>query len=190
MNFTYADYTTVENMICNYYQNIKVIETNKKQLEKLRERLEKVSDDYNKVDFVLSSDLKAVQYDGVSVSGGSLPASSMDRQIESIFTKIEQEKESLKKQLLLTNMLIRKLEGENDLIEQLLGLLDNESKELIQLKYQNELSYKQITFRTNISESNISKKLKRIKRDLIKWLKYQQEKNNGNESAQNGNKTA
>lgn len=169
-----------------------MIETNKRQAEKLRERLEKIKNDYSEANsnFLLDTDLKAVKYDRINVSGGSLPASSMDRQIDIIFSRIEEEKESINKQLLLINILIRKMEGENDLIEQLLGLLNEESKELIQLKFQSRLSYKQIAYKTSISEGNISKKLKKVKRDLIKWLKYQQEKNNGNESAQSGNKTA
>lgn len=192
MNFTYFDYAKLEKMLYDYYDNIKVIETNKRQSEKLRERLEKIKNDYSEANsnFLMDTDLKAVKYDRINVSGGSLPASSMDRQIDIIFSRIEEEKESINKQLLLINILIRKMEGENDLIEQLLGLLNEESKELIQLKFQSRLSYKQIAYKTSISEGNISKKLKKVKRDLIKWLKYQQEKNNGNESAQSGNKTA
>lgn len=178
-------------MLYDYYSNIKVIETNKRQSEKLRERLEKIKNDYSEANsnFLLDTDLKAVKYDRISVSGGSLPASSMDRQVDIIFSRIEEEKESINKQLLLINILIRKLEGENDLIEQLLGLLNEESKELIQLKFQSRLSYKQIAYKTSISEGNISKKLKKVKRDLIKWLKYQQEKNNGNKTAQNVRKS-
>lgn len=179
-------------MLYDYYNNIKVIKANEEKTKKLRERLEKIKKDYSEANsnFLLDTDLKAIKYDRINVSGGSLPASNMDRQVDIIFSAIEEEKKSINKQLLLINILIRKLEGENDLIEQLLGLLDDESKELIQLKFQNGLSYKQIAYKTSISEGNISKKLKKVKRDLIKWLKYQQEKNNGNETAQNGNESA
>lgn len=184
-NVDCSDDIKIEKLLHNYYANIKMIEANKQQLKKLGERLERLADDYNRAssNFVLNTDLKGVDYDKIKVLGGNIPQSSMDRQIDIIFSTIEKEKESITDQLLLINILIRKLESENDFTEQILELLDNESKELIQLKFGSKLSYKQISYRTSISEGNISKKLKKAKRALIKWLKYQQEKSSGNEMA-------
>lgn len=185
MDFTYTDYLQIEKMLTEYYEKLKLIELNRKQIEKLQERLERTDNDCKMAShtFILNPNIKAITYDKVNIVGGSLPCSMIDRQIDTIFTKIEEEKESLNKQILLSNILIRKLESENDFVEKMLGLLNEENRQIIKLKYYYKLSYDDISVKSNISRGNIGKQLKKIKRDLIRGLRFSKEKNNGDKTA-------
>lgn len=131
-------------------------------------------------DFQLNSDLRGIQYDRVITDGGQMPCSDMDRQIEIIFDRLDREKEQLQNEIYLNNILIRKMEWENDCMEEVLSLLDKESGSLIELKYSQKLSCEKIAERFSMSASNVSKKLKEVKRDLIKWIRYYNYQKNGN----------
>lgn len=151
----------IELRLKQYYANGKRIQDKTEQVEKLTSRLKKIEEDIQNANkhFRLSADLQAVSYGSEKTAGGALPASKMDRQIERIFTKIEQEREETLEEILLANLEIRRLSKENDGIERLLGRLTDEVRDLVYLRYSNGESFEKIAARYHMSKSNICKKI-------------------------------
>lgn len=164
----------ITNNIKKYFHNLKVIQWQKTKVEKLYERLESIEKDRKSTDFSESfhTDLQAVRYDKVIVQGGQLPSSMMDREIELIYQKLDREYQSTQAEILDTNILIRKLEKENEKMEFCLNNLKEEYFKIVEQKFKYGKNIITIALEMNISKSSIS----RILNDVYNELMIQMEK--------------
>lgn len=153
-----------------YYQNLKAIKLQYIRLESLKRRLDSIQEDINAPTFnhSLKTDLKGVSYDGIVVSGGHLPSSSMDREIENIYIELEKNYKRTECEILRTNNLIRSLKAECSDMEFYINLLNDEQKKALELKYDKKKSQVQISFELNISTTSVSRLLKKTYEDIEK----------------------
>lgn len=179
-------YPAMESGLIRYYKNKRAIEAKQRLLEKLSLRLYALEGDSRNANtsLVLDTDIGSVRYDKAHVTGGK-KESTMERQIEHIFTRIENEWERLNEEILLNRISIRKMENENDAMEELMGFLDEKSKELLFFRYGEDLSYEVIAEKLDISKSNVARRITVIIGKLQKWNQYLLEyrKGDGKESS-------
>lgn len=173
MKLCTEDYIKLENSIKEYYQRGKLIQAKERYIKDLERRLETLEKDMSNIGFFhLKSDLQGVVYDKVLVTGGQLPCSDMDRQIERIYFKLEQEKEHLTNEILLNNISIRDMKKENDMMEQALSMLNEQAQQILLFKFDKEYSYEEIANNLPLSKSNIRRKMIDILNDLSLWISY------------------
>lgn len=171
LKITNMAYSNMENRIKKYYKNLNLVKAKKIQKESYIKRLERIEKDYNRLNksIRLNSDLQGVTYDRVIVSGGSLPMSDMDKQVESIFKKFEQDIVNLYERVFTTECEVRALEGNNDKLNELLNLLSDESQKVIELKYNQNYSYERIAEEVPMSKANVYRKIKLILKELYSY---------------------
>lgn len=174
LHLVYSNCVDIEEQLKKYYLNKRTIKLKKEYIEELKKRLETVRREYEDINktFTFTADLQAVTYSETVVKGGQLPCSDVDRQIESMFFRLENEKKELNNKILETSSLIRQLQADNDCLDEAIKLLDEESYKIIELRYNRKYSYEKISYELLISVSNIYKKIRFIKRNLIKWINY------------------
>ncbi len=174
MNLYYLDFNNIDKYLKKYYLNKRTIKAKQEHIEELKRRLEMVNIEYNNIDktFVLKTDLKSVTYDNITVKGGYVLGSSIDRQIENIFLRLENEKNNLSNKILETSVLIWQLQADNDCFDEVFYLLDEESNIIMEMRYNRKYSYEKISYELSISVSSVYKKIKFIKNWLIKWFRY------------------
>lgn len=174
MNLVYSDCADMEEQLKRYYFNKRTINLKEEYIKRLEKRLEIVTMEYDNINktFNFNTDLQAIIYDKIVVKGGQLPCSNVDRQIENRFLKLENENKELNNKILEISSLIRELETENDCLDEAIQLLDEESYKIIELRYSRKYSYEKISYELLISVSNVYKKIKFIKKCLIKWIEY------------------
>ncbi len=154
-----------------YYQNLKAVKGQYKRLESLEKRLDNIREDINSPSFDHSfkTDLKGMSYDSIIVSGGSLPSSYMDREIEHIYQELERECKNTESEILRTKALIRTLENENGKMDFYINLLNSEQKRALELKHDKGHSQVQMSFELNISTSSVSRLLKKAYEDIAEF---------------------
>lgn len=174
LHLVYSNCVDIEEQLKKYYLNKRTIKLKQEYIEELKKRLETVCREYEDINktFSFTADLQAVTYSETVVKGGQLPCSDVDRQIESMFFRLENEKKELNNKILETSSLIRQLQSDNDCLDEVIKLLDEESYKIIELRYNRKYSYEKISYELLISVSNIYKKIRFIKRNLIKWINY------------------
>lgn len=164
----------IKKEIRRYYQNKKAIEVQKKRLEKLYARLEVIQDDINSSNMRhnFKADVPGVSYDRVIVSGGGLPTSFMEKEIERIYRELEQSYKNTENEILRTKGLIRKLEEDSGDMDFYLSMLSEESKSILDMKYKEKKSLYQIAQAVCMSEATISRVLKDIFMDIVRLENY------------------
>lgn len=160
----------IKKEIWKYYQNKKAIEGQKNRLGRLHAKLKSIQNDINNPSFNHSfkTDLKGVSYDSIIVSGGSLPSSCMDREIEHIYQELERDYKNTENEILRTKALIRKLEDECSDMDFYIGMLSDECNKILDMKYRKKKSLYQISAAMNMSEATVSRTLSDIMRDISK----------------------
>lgn len=174
LNLVYSNCVDIEEQLKKYYLNKRTIKLKREYIEELKRRLETVCREYENINktFSFTADLKAVIYSETVVKGGQLPCSDVDRQIESMFFRLENEKKGINNKILETSSLIRQLQADNDCLDEAIKLLDEESYKIIEMRYNRKYSYEKISYELLISVSSVSKRLKCIKDCLMKWIDY------------------
>ena len=157
-----------------YYRNKKAIEGQNKRLERLYTRLKAIQEDINSPNLKHSfrTDVRGVSYDSVIVSGGSLPSSCMDREIEHIYQGLEMDYKNTESEILRTKALIRKLEDECGDMEFYLGMLSDECKCMVDMKYRQKKSHYQIADELNLSEATVCRLFRDIYSDIVRVKNY------------------
>lgn len=153
-----------EEKLKGYFNTVKLINIKETYLMRLQERLEKAKNDLERADksFTLSSDMQGVVYDRVLVDGGSLPQSSMDRELERIFFRLEEEVSKISTEIVLTNIVIRQLEKSNDAVEGFLNELDDLEKEIFMLRFGHQMSFEAIAKEIHMAKSNVDRKFRKM----------------------------
>ena len=171
-------YAKMENRIKRYYGNISLINVKEMQIESYKKRLKRISEDYERLngEIAINPDIKAVCYDKAKVLGGSLPSSTMDRQIESIFGKLENETVSLNEKIYLAGYEMRRLEEENDALREYINLLRNEDRNILEMKYGRSYSFEKIADEILMSKTNVYRRISLIIKELYLLIELKNEK--------------
>lgn len=178
MKISEKAYEEMEDRIKKYYGNIRLINVKETKIESYKKRLRRINEDYERLngEIALNPDIKAVHYDKAAVSGGGLPSSTMDRQIESIFGKLENEAVSLNEKIYLAGYEIRRLEEENDALEEYINLLRNEDRRILEMKYGKNYSFEKIADEVLMSKTNVYRRISLMIRELYLLIELKNEK--------------
>lgn len=149
----------VKERVMKYYQNVSWLFLQKRRVQQLEDRMAAIEDDKQKNHFHLSTETRGLTYDGISVQGGSIPASPMEREIEHIFDRLDREYDKIRKEWIDLKQYIRHVESENEKTGFYLDLIDPENKEIFELKFLKKNSITQIAFEMNMSKSTIHKRM-------------------------------
>ena len=152
----------IKNELWRYFQNQKAIKGQRTRLDKLEQQKKSILEDINSPQFnhSLQADVKGIDYDKIITIGGGPPSSTMERDIERIYKVLEKDYHDTVNEILQTKRLIRNMEEENSRMEFYLGMLSQENRRLLDLKYLERKSILQMTSMLNVSEATISRLLK------------------------------
>ncbi len=153
----------IKNEILRYYQNKKAVDAHKRRIEGLCRRLNEIEQDLEGCNFRrhFETDIKGVAYDGVTVSGG-MKESFMEREIERIYRDLEREKVETENQIIMAKNTIGRLERDCAAMEVCLGMLDEEKRNILDMKYAGGKKHYQIAAALNMSESSVNRGLREI----------------------------
>lgn len=167
------DMQKAKEMVEGYYKNLRVIQHQQLRLHNLMTRAESINEDRNnpKLDFSLNTDIGAITYDGIVVTGGKIPRSKVENDLERIYARLDKEYEDTQKEILNTKYLIRSLERQNEKIELYLNLLHEEAKNLLEMKYTKRKGITQISLEMNMSKSTVCKYFNQIFLDIAKLIR-------------------
>lgn len=166
--------SAVKKKIEQYYYSEKIIAWNKKELQRLTERLEQMEKE-RKSPFLpvpLNTDLKGISYDGVASKGGGLPQSPMERNIESIYSSLDRAYEQTQQKILELKIKIPQQEDEQKQMEFYIHLLNEENQKLLKYKYEYKKSVTQIAFLLHLSKSTVCRSFCDIYLWLYKMMEY------------------
>lgn len=162
-----------EKKIKNYFLRLKKIEIYKGRIKDTEESLDKVRNDIGKSNINLSVSYSSIDYSKDNVQGSSSIYNGIEKEIESVFDKLEKQEKQLKEKLVNLKANISILESENKEIERVLNNLDEESKKIISLKYKEskrEKTLESIAYELHLSKSSIARKKDQILKDITEWL--------------------
>lgn len=160
-----------ENKVINYYRNLKTIQYYKIQVKNTTDRLESIQRDMKNSNIQWSSSTASIDYTKDIVIGSTTIFNGIDKQIDIAYKKLEDEQKGLQYDIMNYKEKIRKLEKENGKLEGILNLLNEESKQLIELKYKDNKSFEIISFQLKSSESSVRRKKDQILQDISRWFK-------------------
>lgn len=172
MNICRNSIQQTKDRIKKYYQIKQDIAWQLTRLDKLEIKLDEIKKDLENpnLNFNLRTDLQAVNYDTIRVTGGYLPTSSMERGIEDIYRKLECQYLETESEVMQTKILIRELKKRNEVMEYCIGLLGVDYQRVLYKKFVEKKSLLKISFEENMSKSNVSRVLYDIYADLTGLL--------------------
>ena len=106
----------------------------------------------------LDTDVKSVSYDGISFKN-SLNKSNIEAQIENIYNIYEKEKARIIDEIMATKNIIISLEKSINKFDFYFNMLDDDFKNILELKFNKALSITAISFQVNMSKASVSRKI-------------------------------
>lgn len=169
MRINENEFAEMESKIKDYYRNINLIKAKEKQIEFYKNRLQRIDEDIIRLNnnLSLNPDIHGVAYDGIKVSGGIL-SSSMERQIDNIYDKLENEKDRLNEIICTARYDIRRIEEKNDSLREIMLLLSDDNRKILELRYIKNYSYERIAEEVLLSKSNVVRRINQMIQEL--WL--------------------
>ena len=162
------DYKSIKERINKYYKDKKALNLNYIRLEGLNKKLFDIEKEINSPVFTasLNTDLKAVNYDNVYVTGGT-PSSPIENEIENIYKAYEKEKVKILNEIYLTKKLIYELETNTEKFDCYIGMLSSEAKIIIEMVFKKGMSITATALNINMSKSSVSRKVEIISKDIL-----------------------
>ena len=169
MRIKETEFAEMESKVKDYYRNINLIKAKEKQIEFYKNRLQRIDEDIIRLNnnLSLNPDIHGIAYDGIKVSGG-ISSSSMERQIDNIYDKLENEKNRLNEIICTTRYDIRRIEEKNDSLREIMLLLSDDNRKILELRYIKNYSYERIAEEVLISKSNVVRRINQMIEEL--WL--------------------
>lgn len=166
----------VKEKIEQYYYNEKVLAWNQKELERLTRRLQEIEQDRNSplLPVSLDTDLQGIRYDRIGGKSGVVQ-SPIDRNIETIYDRLDRNYEQTQQKILDLKINIQKLEDSQEQIAFYIHMLKEESKKVLEYKHKQNKGILQISYIMNLSKSSVSRLLCDTYTDLYKIMKYKEE---------------
>ncbi|MCI8342564.1 MAG: hypothetical protein HFE62_05060 [Firmicutes bacterium] len=142
-----------------YYQNKKEIEGQKKRLEMLDKRIAGIQEDMKNpfLNHSLKTYVRGTVYETAVVSGGALPSSVMEREIEAIYKNLETELQNAQSSVLKAKADIWELERQNSNMDFYMSILSEEFVKLFDMRFLEKKSIVKISMDLNMSEATVSR---------------------------------
>ena len=147
-----------------YFEKDRLIKSYKNKMGKLLKYEKELEEKIVNTDIEINADIKAISYEERVQSGGDGIGYAEKTMIQIIDSLIN-EKCRAKKEILELETRIRRIELNNQIIEENITMLKSDLKEFINNRYKDKKTNREIALEMNLSESAIT----RIK---IKSLKY------------------
>ena len=160
-----TDYQRVEGMLYNHYRRKKRLSSLKSRLIRTQLRIDRLRNDIKECNIELSDTLKAIDYSREYIYTGNTTSNiekELERAVDNILGKIEREIREKKK----IKSRIRNLEKAIDDVEVLLEELTEEELQIIELRYSEKMSDREISDMVNMSRTTVQRK----RTDLINQL--------------------
>lgn len=157
-----------ERMLYNYFKKNKIIEHKKNLINILNKRIDEIEKDIKKVNVQIDYDLQAIP-GRERVQTSSTGTSYAERAIVKAIENLEKEKADKQEQILNIKSCITELEEESSCIECNIGMLQEEEKKFITLKYGKELSVEEVGEEMGMCRSVAYNKRKELVNNIIIW---------------------
>ena len=160
-----TDYQRVEGMLYSHYRRKKRLSSLKSRLIRTQLRIDRLRNDIKECNIELSDTLKAIDYSREYIYTGNTTSNiekELERAVDNILGKIEREIREKKK----IKSRIRNLEKAIDDVEVLLEELTEEELQIIELRYSEKMSDREISDMVNMSRTTVQRK----RTDLINQL--------------------
>lgn len=160
-----TDYQRVEGMLYSHYRRKKRVSSLKSRLIRTQLRIDRLRNDIKECNIELSDTLKAIDYSREYVYTGDTTSNierELERAVDNILGKIEREIREKKR----IKSRIRNLEKAIDDVEVLLEELSEEELQIIELRYSEKMSDREISDMVNMSRTTVQRK----RTDLINQL--------------------
>ncbi|MBD5572379.1 sigma-70 family RNA polymerase sigma factor [Clostridium botulinum] len=157
-----------ERMLYNYFKKSKIIQHKHNLINILNKRIEEIEKDIKKTNVRIDYDLQATP-GGERVQTSSTGTSYAERAIIKAIENLEKEKTDKQQQILNIKSYISELEEESSSIECNIGMLNEEDKKFIELKYGKELSVEEVGSEMGMCRSVAYDKRKELVNNIMIW---------------------
>ncbi|MBU5440307.1 hypothetical protein KQI42_20130 [Tissierella sp. MSJ-40] len=162
-------YRKVEGMLYGHYRRKKRIDTLKSRLIRIENRIKRLRDDIKECNVELSDTLKAIDYSREYIQSGDV-TSNIEKELEIVIDKMLKEIEiNIKEKYKLKNKIMH-LEKQTENIENLLQEFNEEELKIIELRYKEGLSYRQMEAKLFMARTSINNKKNKIILHLIEEI--------------------
>lgn len=166
-----CEISAAEERVKEYYNNLKIIEKLKYQLDTANKQKIDIQRDIDNSNINLTASVQAVTYDKTRVQTNSI-VSVQEAEIERVFNKLEKQLEYINVKIVDINLEMRKLEDKNSEIEFIINSLNDESKQILNFIYRDKKTLREISNRLNLDSSNIGRKKDSIITDIARWIYF------------------
>jgi len=160
-----TDYQRVEGMLYGHYRRKKRLSSLKSRLIRTQLRIDRLMQDIKECNIELSDILKAIDYSREYIYTGDTTSNiekELERAVDNILRQLEREIREKKK----IKSRIRNLEKAIDDVEVLLEELTEEELQILELRYSEKMSDREISDMVNMSRTTVQRR----RTDLINQL--------------------
>lgn len=163
-------YRQVEKMLYNHFDKIKSKEKYESSLYRTRKRIEEIQKDLKECNFELNSDMAGIDYSRELVSTSEDNSSSMEKALIREETKLERELDEEKRYKFTLKRKIRNLQKQIDHVEIILEQLPVNYTKVIELLYDDKLSYRAASYVLHCTHVTVGNYKKDVIERLMKLL--------------------
>lgn len=152
-----TDYQRVEGMLYSHYRRKKRVSSLKSRLIRTQLRIDRLRKDIKECNVELNDTMKAIDYSREYVYTGDTTSNierELERAVDNILGKIEREIREKKR----IKSRIRNLEKAIDDVEVLLEELTEEELQILELRYSEKMSDREISDMINMSRTTVQRK--------------------------------
>lgn len=168
---TDEQFRKTEGRLYRYYYQLRQIDKLKHKVCVLWKQKEQIEQDIKETNVNIEPDLNmGIDYSSERVQTSPTGASIAEREIVKELEKLAKEWQRTRNKILKTNARIREYEKQAADMEYVIGLLKEDSKHFVELKYGENKSLYDIADKLNIGKSTAGRRRKEIVEDVAKWL--------------------
>lgn len=160
------NYRKIEAMLYNYYRRKKKIYRLKGKLIRTQNRIDRLRKDIKECNIEIDHTIKAIDYSNEKIKCNDV-TSSIERELERAIDKLFRDLEFNIRDKRKINEKIRYLEKKVDDLDVVLEQLTDEELQIVELKYGEEMNYREMEVRLPMARSTIQRKKDRIIEYLI-----------------------
>ncbi|MGL4760395.1 MAG: hypothetical protein ACRCWG_02970 [Sarcina sp.] len=157
-----------EKKLYNYFDKDKLIKSYKHKIECLLKYKEELEEKVKTADVEINTDIKAISYEE-RVQSSSDGVGYAERMMIEMVDNLINEKSRVKKEISDLETRIRRLELNNQIIEENITMLKVELKGFITNKYKEKKSNREIAISMNMSEATITRVKKQALKVIDSW---------------------
>lgn len=166
----------IEKYLVNYYENKKKIQLKEIYLIDLNNNLKTIQDNLSGYNITLNKDIKSIEYINEISKKGQFFCSNIDKQIEHIYSSLENKQKRLMDEIIIIQAEILKLNEDNRVMKSILDILSPIDKEFLELRYSKNESFDKIADKLFISKTTLRRKIIKILNQINKSISYFEKK--------------